>query len=307
MKKQPKTSLDKLAPQVHKALEGLGVTVAYCQVLEALARATGHRTLHVAQARAPLTDEPVALKLLAVRLASRVFFKRTGRWEGKELELLTAVDRVFAMEASEGGSYVEASLAELLEEGRPVEVNAAFDTLRVDEWKTVFDALVQANMTELGIFVQTPAEVRKPSGVFSGRARDWRVADGTLEPTQPDAQPWDVSIATYSGDQFYLELCQDKGGQKTTHGVMLEIDSGIPVVRVSTDADGDVVLSAHITPDGLYLTPGYSDETWHAGAPPQDSPLHRVYEEQAFVPRYSEGGDNSLIPVATNHRFIMPR
>lgn len=310
MTKKTDSTLSAQAHNLQKELKTLGVDAPLCKVLEALSRSKGFRTLHVAQAQKPLTDEEVALKKLALRLASRVFFKSTGRWEGKELTLMSAIDNVFAEEASQGSAYVEAELAKLLEDGKPVEVNAAFEGLQVAEWKAAFDALVQANMTELGVAVAAPSELYQPGTVYCGRSYDWRLAEQELEPSHPDAKPWDVAIAT-NGDQFYVDFVQktkENEEDYPAHCVMLEINNGIPVVRISSDTNGDVLLNIHITKDGLYMTPNFGDERWLTGAPPENSPLHRIYQEEAFLPEYISGHESgNPIFVGHNHRHFLIR
>lgn len=320
MSKKSNKSLTQRAQTLQKTLEELGSPVPHCTVLEALARLDGHRTLHVAQAAKPVPSDSVALQTLAIRLASRVFFQSTGSWEGKELQLLAQVQAVFAAEAEKGGAHVEAHLAQLLDAGRGVKVNSAFEMLQVNEWKAAFEALVAANAQELGAFVQAPAQLRKSTTLFAGLARDWRVADKELDPTHPQARPWNTTIEQApSGDQFHVEFLRDTPSgapgdepEAAGPGVFLEIANGVPVVRLYPDSQGDCLLSVHLTADGLYLCPGYSNSRWHNGPPsPEHTGLHAVYQEEAFIE--SPGSDSPAgnkpehrVALDTNnHRYLL--
>lgn len=305
MKSKSKNAPNPQAKQLHLALTGMGVSVTACQAAEALARVEGYRTLHVAKAAAPLTNDGHSLRTLAIRLTSRMFFLRSGEWEGKELQLMAELAKTFENEETLGSRGIEARVHELLKSGRGVTVNPAFELLRESEWPAVFDSLVAAATKELGAAVQAPSELSQATVLFSGPVRDWRFGEQELDSKHPHAQPYDTTLTASSGrSQFGMDFLRNIPTDKSDaegSSVFVEVANGVPVVRLYPDVYGDCALSAFLTKEGVYLVPGYTDMTWKTGAPPKESALADIYEHEAFV------GDPHIRQLAvdtSNHRFI---
>jgi len=271
-----KSNLNVQAKNLLTALQGLGVTLTHAQALEALARADGHRTLHVHNAKKAVPVEGAPLLKLARRMAARACFKSSGRWQGKETELLQLLREVFAKAEDQSSRQIESQVYALCEEGRAVEVKGVLEHLRHEEWPDAFDTLVADLAAELGQSVQVNAEELRNTTEYCGSIRDWRVADGSLDPNAADAKPYRLTLSR-NKDQWFADLHQ---GEDNTPSFFFEVSDGVPVVRFFADGTGgECLLSVFLTNAGLLLVPQTTENYVKSGAPQEGTTLRALYDK----------------------------
>lgn len=297
------------AKKLHKALSPMCPALTYAQTLEGLARSAGNRTLHVYKAQKPVAVEGAALQATARRMASRLFFKNAGPWAGKELELLHKLGQAFREADELGSRYVETRVHELTVQGGLVEPRAAFDVLRHDEWKPAFDELMQDLAKGLVEEANLRAEDAKPDVVYMGLARDWRVGEGELDLSEPDAQPFELKVSI-NGEGASVEMQRpglsiDELEGTVQASVRVEISDGRPVVRLYNELDGDCVLSVSFTKEGLYLEPGHLGAAYgiRTGCPDEGTELRAIHDHTWTVLRALHGG--TPIHLDSNGAFML--
>lgn len=265
------------ARKLHKELLALNSELTYAQVLEALSRSQGNRTLHVYQAQRPVVVEGQPLMDTARRMASRMFFHNLGTWRGKELSLLAGLDAAFAAEEALGSRHVEERVHELTQVQGPVGVRPAYEHLRHEEWKKAFEDLVAELAENLATEANLERGAHCEGALFRGLARDWRVGEGSMSADDVQAKPYDVSITRNgSGDQFYIDvvrpgLSPDELEGTPQMGLFIEVNKGLPCVHATNDLFGDQVLTVFFTEDGLYLRSNKDREEGSAPRNPYNS------------------------------------
>lgn len=285
------------ATKVLRALNKMGCTeVAYTQVLEALARSEGARTLHVHEARKPIETEPKALATLARGMAADLFFLHRGEWMGRETELMGKIQELMLLEDdSANNRSIEAGWEEL--QGRnPVELKEPYDRLRLQEWPKAFEGLVHGLIASLTRNAEVKGDGATNQCLHAGVMYDWRVGEDGLPANHPDASPYSVVIGrNQSSNQFYVDICppNTKGnelGGTPQMSLFVEINEGVPCVHMTNEIYGDQVLSVFFTPDGLYLRP--DGPTVDSRSAPEG--LQRLHEK--LHAHYAENGAASRIP-----------
>lgn len=278
------------ARKLHEELAPFAQELTYTQVLEALSRAQGNRTLHVYQAKKPVMLEGRALKDTARRMASRVFFKSLGKWAGKQTELLHELDQAFAAEDEKGSRFVEARVQELTVEQGPVEVKPAFEHLRHDEWKTEFESLAQELAESLAQEAGISPLGQEAETLFKGLVRDWRVDHGALKKNDPDAAPYEVTIGRNdTSQQFYVDIMRPGLKPSQLEGtpqlsLFIEVNNGVPCVHLTNEVYADQLLSIFATQDGVYLRPDAPVEDVFKRGMPAPASLAKLHEENGPAP-----------------------
>lgn len=278
------TQMKNMARTLHAELSSFAQDLTYCQVLEALSRAQGSRTLHVYQAKKPVELEGRPLKDAARRMAARLFFKSLGSWAGKHTELLHELDQAFAAQDEKGGRFVEARVHELTQQKGPVEVKPAFEHLRHDEWKTQFESLVQELTESLAQEAGVSPFGHEVGTLHKGLMRDWRVGEGELDSSAPEAAPFEVTVGrNYNSQQFYVDITRpglQKAGLEGTPqlSLFIEVNQGVPCVHLTNEVYADQLLSVFATQDGLYIRPDApAEDVFLRGTPALES-LAKLHE-----------------------------
>lgn len=290
------------ARKLHKALIALNPEVSpaltYAQTLEALSRSQGNRTLHVYKAQKPVVVEGKPLMDAARRMATRMFFTELGKWVGKELELLYELDAAFQQEENKGSRFIEARVYELTEESFVI-VTPAYEHLRVNEWKPAYESLVVGLAEGLAAEANLEPGDCEPATLLKGLARDWRVSEGELSEDEPEAEPFEVTVARSApGDQFYVDFVRPHHTGDQLEGtpqlsLFIEVNNGLPCVHMTNDSFGDQVLTVFFTKDGLYLRPDNNKGYIRTGAPSEGTDLAKVHALETVHP--FEGHCNAFI------------